>query len=67
MHVAFRDNARVSAHERYRTNVIGTMRLLEHAARYHVARVVVLSTGAVYGAHPLNPTFVDEEAPLNVT
>jgi len=64
VHVAFRDDPRLSSHERYRTNVIGTMRLLEHAARYQVARVVVLSTAAVYGAHPLNPTFIDEEAPL---
>lgn len=64
VHVAFRDDPRVPSHERYRTNVIGTMRLLEHAAHYHVARVVVVSTGAVYGAHPLNTTFIDEEAPL---
>jgi len=64
VHVAFRDDPRVPSHERYRTNVIGTMRLLEHAARYQLSRVVVLSTGAVYGAHPLNSTFLDEESPL---
>lgn len=64
VHVAFHDDPRASAHERYRTNVIGTMRLLEYAARHDVKRVVVLSTGAVYGAHPLNSTFLDEEAPL---
>lgn len=64
VHVAFRDDPRMVSTERYRTNVIGTMRLLEHAARYHVSRVVVLSTGNVYGAHPLNPTFIDEESPL---
>lgn len=64
VHVAFREDPRMSSQERYRTNVIGTMRLLEHAAHYHVSRVVVLSTGAVYGAHPLNPTFIDEESPL---
>ncbi|MBI3725154.1 NAD-dependent epimerase/dehydratase family protein [bacterium] len=33
VHVAFRDDPRASTHERYRTNVIGTMRLLEHAAK----------------------------------
>ncbi len=64
VHVAFRDDPRVPTPDRYRANVIGTMRLLEHAATYHVSRVVVLSTGACYGAHPLNPTFIDEEAPL---
>jgi UDP-glucose 4-epimerase len=64
VHCAFRDDPRASSQERYRTNVIGTMRLLEHAAKHDVKRVVVISTGAVYGPHPLNPTFVDEEAPL---
>ncbi len=64
IHVGFRDDPRTPSQERYKTNVIGTMRLLEHAARYHVARVVVLSTGVVYGAHPLNPTFIDEDSPL---
>lgn len=63
VHVAFRDDPRLSSEERFRTNVIGTMRLLEHAAKHDVRRVVVLSTGAVYGAHPLNPTFITEEAP----
>ncbi len=64
VHVAFRDDPRAPSHDRYKTNVIGTMRLLEHAARYHVSRVVVVSTGTVYGAHPLNATFIDEESPL---
>jgi UDP-glucose 4-epimerase len=64
IHVAFRDDPRLSSDERFRTNVIGTMRLLEHAAKHDVKRVIVLSTGAVYGAHPLNPTLVSEDAPL---
>jgi UDP-glucose 4-epimerase len=64
VHLAFRDDPRTPTHDRYRTNVIGTMRLLEYAARHDVKRVVVLSTGSVYGAHPLNPTFISEDAPL---
>jgi len=64
LHLAFSDDPRLGSHERYRINVIGTMRLLEHAAKHDVKRVVVLSTGAVYGAHPLNSTFLNEDAPL---
>jgi UDP-glucose 4-epimerase len=48
-------------------NVLGTRRLLEFAAEYGVKRIVVVSSAYVYGALPDNPSFLDEECPLNVS
>lgn len=60
---------RLSPHEyarerRYNANVLGTQRLLELCVRYGVRQVQVMSTYFVYGAHPYNPAFLTEDAPL---
>jgi UDP-glucose 4-epimerase len=52
---------------RHEVNVLGTRRLLEFAAEYGVKRIVVVSSAYVYGALPENPSFLDEESPLNVS
>jgi UDP-glucose 4-epimerase len=52
------------ARQRYTQNVLGTRHLLELARRSALDRVVVLGTYHVYGAHPHNPTFLREDAPL---
>lgn len=49
---------------RYSSNVIGTERLLRLAVKYGVEQVLVLSTYHVYGAHPSNPSLIDEDYPL---
>lgn len=49
---------------RYAANVIGSQRLLDLARKYHVKQTVILSTYFVYGAHPLNPAYLTEAAPL---
>ncbi len=64
VHLAFEDDPRVGKHKRYNRNVLSTMKLLDHVARYDVKSVVVVSTAAVYGAHPHNPAFLAENAPL---
>jgi UDP-glucose 4-epimerase len=64
IHLAFQDDPRVSSSERYRTNVLGTMHLLDWCAKYFVKRVIVVSTASVYGALQDNPTLINEEAPL---
>lgn len=64
IHLAFEDDPRAPRQQRYHRNVLGTMKLLDHVARYRVPRLVVLSTAAVYGAHPLNPSLINEDAPL---
>lgn len=45
-------------------NVVGTQRMLEYAARYHVGKVIFLSTANVYGARPDNPQYLTEESLL---
>ncbi|MCB1674060.1 MAG: NAD-dependent epimerase/dehydratase family protein [Pseudomonadales bacterium] len=49
---------------RYNANVIGSQRLLDLARKYQVKQTLVLSTYFVYGAHPLNPAYLTESAPL---
>ncbi|GIW71077.1 MAG: epimerase [Planctomycetota bacterium] len=63
VHLAFEDDPRRPAAERYKGNVIGTMRLLDWCARYAVRKVVVATSAMVYGAHPDNPTLIDEDMP----
>jgi UDP-glucose 4-epimerase len=45
-------------------NVLGSMELLGACAAAGVRRVVLRSHTGVYGASPLNPTFLGEERPL---
>lgn len=52
------------ARHRYTQNVLGTRHLLDLTRRFGVGRVVVMGTYHVYGAHPNNPTFLREDAPL---
>jgi UDP-glucose 4-epimerase len=49
---------------RHEVNVLGTKRVLEYAVAHGVKRVVVLSSGYVYGALPDNPSFMAEDHPL---
>jgi UDP-glucose 4-epimerase len=67
VHHGFVRHFRGSDKLRHEVNVLGTRRLLEYVAAFDVARLVVLSSGYVYGALPENPTFLDEDAPLNVS
>lgn len=43
---------------------VGTMYLLNACAAAHVKKIVLTSTTDVYGAHPTNPNFLAETAPL---
>ena len=67
IHLAFKDDLRINARERYHYNVVGTMKLLDYCERYGVRRVVVLSSANVYGAHPENPILMTEESPLRAS
>lgn len=55
---------KAQSRQRYTQNVLGTRNLLEQSLKHKVRRVVVLGTYHVYGAHPHNPTFLREDAPL---
>jgi UDP-glucose 4-epimerase len=52
---------------RYNTNVLGTQRLFDLCNKYKVKKVIVLSTFYVYGAHPYNPSLIDEMFPLKAS
>lgn len=63
VHLAFEDDPRIAGPNRYKTNVLGTMRLLDWAERYGVRKVVVVSSATVYGALQDNPTLLTEDFP----
>ncbi len=65
VHLGSRRDFRGDAGRRHDLNVRGTQKLLEHCARYEVRKVVVISSGTVYGAQPENPFFMDEDHPLS--
>ncbi|NTU80433.1 MAG: NAD-dependent epimerase/dehydratase family protein [Chloroflexales bacterium] len=66
IHLAFAGaESRVSSREEaVQQNVLGSMELLGACAGAGVARVLVRSHTAVYGASPLNPTFIAESRPV---
>lgn len=63
-HLSFIGGVRRSE-SRFDANVMGTMKLIGACAESCVRRVVVKSSTMVYGAHPNNTAFLDEDAPLN--
>ncbi len=63
VHLAFDDDPLVPSKDRYKTNVLGTMKLLDCCEKYGVRKVVVLSTASVYGALADNPTLIAEDTP----
>lgn len=44
--------------------LMGTRRILEYCQKYNVSKLVLLSSAALYGAHPDNNQFLKEDAPL---
>jgi len=44
--------------------MMGTRRILEYCQKYNVSKLVLLSSAALYGAHPDNNQFLKEDAPL---
>jgi UDP-glucose 4-epimerase len=67
IHLAFVRHFRLGLQQRHEVNVLGTKRLLDFCANYGVRQLTVLSSAYVYGALPENPSYVDEDYPLNVS
>ena len=67
VHLGFIRHFRTSERLRHDVNVRGTKFLLDHCIRYGVDRLVVLSSGYVYGAFAENPYLLDEDAPLSAS
>lgn len=64
-HLGTAHGPRQSLEEQHSINLGGTRKILEYCQRYRVPKVVLLSSATIYGAHPGNPIFLSEEAPLN--
>lgn len=63
-HLGLMHDPRQDVGEHYTWNLLGTKQILEFAQRYQVPKVVMLSTGDVYGPQSDNPAFISEDAPL---
>jgi len=63
-HLGLMHDPRQGTGEHHTWNILGTQQVLEFAHRYDVPKVVILSTGDVYGPQSDNPTFIGEDAPL---
>jgi UDP-glucose 4-epimerase len=64
IHMGIMHDPRMSAEDHHSFNVLGTMKVLECAAKYGVKKVVMLSSANVYGPSPENSNFLTEDAPL---
>ncbi|GAC1600767.1 MAG: NAD-dependent epimerase/dehydratase family protein [Myxococcales bacterium] len=64
IHMAIIHDPRLSQDEHHSFNVLGTKAVLGYAAKYGVAKVIVLSSTNIYGPHPDNDNFLTEDAPL---
>jgi UDP-glucose 4-epimerase len=63
-HLTFVESARL-AEAAFDVNVVGTIKVMSACAEIGVAKIVLRSSAAVYGAHPNNSAFLTEDAPLN--
>jgi UDP-glucose 4-epimerase len=54
----------MSRNEQYAIDVDGTHNVLESCVEHGVAQVIVTSSGAAYGYHVDNPSWLDESCPL---
>lgn len=64
LHMGVVHNFRIPSEQLYARNVIGTETLLSHISKYKVKKLVLLSSGDVYGPMPSNSHFIKEDAPL---
>jgi UDP-glucose 4-epimerase len=67
IHLAFVRHFRLDVEHRHEVNLLGTKRVLEYCATYGVRQLAVLSSAYAYGALAENPSYVDEDHPLNVS
>ncbi len=64
IHMGVVHNFRIPAEKLYARNIISTETLLNYVSKYGVKKLVLLSSGDVYGPSPQNSHFLNEEAPL---
>ncbi|RMF12467.1 MAG: NAD-dependent epimerase/dehydratase family protein [Candidatus Dadabacteria bacterium] len=64
IHLSFLSRPSRNVSWQHELQVIGTLHLLHACAAENVKQIVVKSRTMVYGAHPLNPNYLTEDAPL---
>jgi UDP-glucose 4-epimerase len=64
LHAAFFESPHASVEYAHELEVIGSLHAMNAAAAAGVGKLVVASTAQVYGAHPDNPNYLSEDAPL---
>ncbi len=64
IHLNVMHNPREMGEGAHRFNLVGTRQILEHCERYHVQKLIVLSTANLYGAGPDTQRYLAEDAPL---
>ena len=67
VHMGFVRDFKGDVTRRHDANLRGTKRLLDHCAHYGVQKLVVFSSGTVYGALHDNPFYMDEDRALEAT
>ena len=64
LHLGVVHNFRIPSERLYARNVIASETLLRYVSKYRIKKLVLLSSGDVYGPSPTNSHFIDEDAPL---
>ncbi len=64
LHCAFFSQPHADPEYAHELEVLGSLHVMNAAAAARVQKLVVLSHAQVYGAHPDNPNFLREDAPL---
>ncbi len=64
IHMAIMHDPRMDAEEHHSFNVMGTKAILDYCLKYHIPKVVVLSSANVYGPRADNTQFITEDTPL---
>lgn len=64
IHMAIMHDPRMDAEEHHSFNVFGTRAILDYCLKYHIPKVVVLSSANVYGPRADNTQFITEDTPL---
>lgn len=64
VHLGIARNPRVPREQTLSQGLLAFQRILEHAERFGIPKVVLLSSGNAYGPRPENAQFLTEESPL---
>ncbi len=61
------NSALATLEQRLDLNLMGTKRILDLSLKFHIKKVIILSTYHVYGALSDNPVFINEDQPLRAS